>query len=116
MPTPECKTEITKQIVVFVTGSISLIVSPALWGGLLGSAFGIAFGKRVAFWWEGVTWLAFGIIVSILSNNYVTAMIDNIGASFGAFGVAFSVSYFKETLIGWFSAVAKRIVGGGHAD
>ncbi len=116
MPTPECKTELLNQLVVFVTAVVSLIVSPALWGGLLGAAFGISFGKRVNLWWQGVSWLAFGIVVSVLANNYVVAMIDNIGAGFAAFSVAFSVTYFKESLLVWFSSLVKSIVGGGHAD
>jgi len=43
-------------------------------------------------------------------------MIDNIGAGFAAFSVAFSVTYFKESLLVWFSSLVKSIVGGGHAD
>lgn len=98
MPTPECKANLINQTAIFVTGLVGLIVSPASWGGLLGACFGIAFGKPVKFWFTGVGWLAFGIVVSVLSNSYVTKLIDHIGAGFAAFVIAFIVTMFKERI------------------
>lgn len=103
------------QMVVLVTMAVGLIVSPALWGGVLGSAFGIAFGKRVKFWYTGVLWLLFGIVVAVISNKYAVKMVNDIDPALAAFAVAFGIAFFKERIFGWFKQWIYRVTGAKDA-
>lgn len=116
MPTEDCKAHIATQVAVIVMWLFGIIVSPALWGGLLGAAFGIAFGKKVKFIWEGLLWLAFGMVVAYFSNQFLLSTFTTLGAGFAALIASFSIAYYKESIFTWLASRIKNLIGDGNAQ